>query len=66
MQVDATSDMPRRPPMYQKDSSGESSNPEKWFEKSNHNVKTTKTSFADGMENSLFFLTRAKGEITVA
>src|ERR1700722_11194777 len=48
MQVDAASDLPSKP-QYQKDSSGESSNPEKWFQKSNNNVKTGTASFADGM-----------------
>jgi hypothetical protein len=48
MQVDAASGLPSKS-QYQKDSSGESSNPEKWFQKSNNNVKTGTASFADGM-----------------
>jgi hypothetical protein len=57
MQVDAASDVPKRPPYIQHPSSGESSNPEKWFEKSNNNVKTTAPSFmADGTFPFCFFV----------
>jgi hypothetical protein len=40
---------PSRPePICQKDSSGESSNPEKWFETSNNNIKTRNIPLVDG------------------
>jgi hypothetical protein len=47
MQVDAASEAVQTP-ACQKDSSGESSNPEKWFEKSNKHIKTSNPSFVDG------------------
>jgi hypothetical protein len=47
MQVDAASDILEEPtPM--KESSGGSSDPEKWFEKSNNNINTGDFSFPDG------------------
>jgi hypothetical protein len=50
MQVDAASNASPSAalPVYKNDSSGESSNPEKWFEKSNNNVKANSTFFVDG------------------
>jgi hypothetical protein len=47
MDVDFASKAPIKP-KWNKDSSGESSNPEKWFEKSNKNVRKNQSSFGDG------------------
>jgi Frequency clock protein len=47
MRVDAASDILEKP-ACQKDSSGESSNPEKWFEKTNNKVKPGNASIVEG------------------